>query len=601
MTSNPAVHYRIVAARPEAHLFRVSCTVERPDPRGQQFALPAWSPGSYLIREYARHVVSISAWSGSRPVRLKKLVKDTWRAEPVQGSLRVDYEVYAWDLSVRGAHLDPTHGFFNGPSVFLRAVGHEKSACELEVEAPAGARYRGWRVATAMQRKRARAWGFGSYEAAGYDELIDHPVEMGHFDVGRFRAGGVPHEFVLSGRHRADLARICRDLKRVCEQHLRFFGARAPMDRYVFLGTAVGEGYGGLEHRASTALMFSRNDLPRRGVADQGERYRRFLGLCSHEYFHTWNVKRIKPAAFTPYDLQHESYTTLLWAFEGLTSYYDDLALVRCGLMSRKDYLETLGRTITELLRTPGRRRQSVAESSFDAWIKYYRQDENSPNAIASYYGKGSLVGLCLDLLIRGRTRGARSLDDVMRALWERHGAGGKGVGEDGVDRVAEEVSGLKLKPYLDSWVRSTAELPLKDLLATHGVEMQLREAESSEDKGGTPARAPIGKRAALGIRSRAEGKDALVTHVLEGGAAMEAGIAAGDVIVAIDGLRMGAGGLDAQLAARKPGATLRVHAFRRDELLEFGVRLKRAARDTCVLSAAAGRNALMDKWLGRR
>jgi len=385
----------------------------------------------------------------------------------------------------------------------------------------------------------------------------------------------------------------------LCEHHTGFFGGPVPIKRYVFLVTAVGEGYGGLEHRASTALLCSREDLPREGETQVSERYRTFLGLASHEYFHTWNVKRIKPAAFSPYDLDRESYTTLLWAFEGITSYYDDLALMRCGLIGRKEYLELLGRSITTHLRTPGRAKQSLAESSFDAWIKYYRQDENSPNAGVSYYVKGSLVALCLDLLIRDKTRGRKSFDDVMRALWLRYGRAGIGVEENEIERLAEETTGLRLGRYFDEWLRSTRELPLKALLATHGLDMELRVAESPLDKGGKPAGSKaVSGLAMLGIRARAEGADAVVTHVLGGGAAQEAGIAAGDVIVAADSLRPGQVGLDAALAKRRAGEWVTIHAFRRDELISFDVRLKGPEADTCVLVESRSRQSL-GLWLG--
>ena len=596
------IRYSIVPARPEAHLYRVTCTVAEPDPAGQQFALPAWTPGSYMIREFARHVVSMCAESRSRSVRIEKLDKHTWRAAPVAGPLSVSCEVYAWDLSVRGAHLDATHAFFNGACVFLRVLGQEHTPCALEILRPEGARYRNWRVATSMPRRGAKPWGFGTYAAADYDELIDHPVEIGGFRLASIRAGGVPHDIAITGRHEADIRRLERDLKRLCEHHVRFFGNPAPMKRYLFLITAVGEGYGGLEHRASTALLCAREDLPRARDGLMSECYRNFLGLASHEYFHTWNVKRIKPAAFAPYDLDRENYTTLLWAFEGITSYYDDLALVRCGLIGAKDYLELLGRSITNYLRAPGRAKQSLAESSFDAWIKYYRQDENSPNATVSYYGKGSLVALCLDLLIRDKTRGKKSLDEVMRALWLHHGRAGVGVDEDGIERLAEEVTGLKLGRYFDEWLRSTKELPLKALLATHGVNMQLRPAESAQDKGGKPAASKsIGGLAMLGVRARVEHEDTAVTHVLEGGAAQAAGLAAGDVIVAVDGLRPGKTGLDALLARRHPGERVTIHAFRRDELMSFEVELARVEADTCVLAESAGANRLRERWLGRR
>jgi predicted metalloprotease with PDZ domain len=519
----------------------------------------------------------------------------------------VTAEVYAWDLSVRGAHLDTTHAFCNGPSVFLRVLGREERACELEIAPPPGRRYARWRVATALARRDARALGFGTYGAADYDELIDHPIEMGAFTHVAFTACGVPHEVAITGRHEADIERLARDLKRLCEWQIRLFGTPAPMDRYVFLVTAVGDGYGGLEHRASTALLCSRDDLPRRGAKAASEGYRTFLGLASHEYFHAWNVKRIRPAAFTPYDLDRESYTTLLWAFEGITSYYDDLALVRSGLLRPEDYLETLGRSITQLLRTPGRRRQTVAESSWDAWIKYYRQDENTPNAIVSYYGKGSLVALCLDLHLRSRTAGRKSLDDVMRALWRRYGRSGLGVPEDGVERTAEEASGLKLRPLFDQWLRSTDELPLAPLLAAAGVALEVRPAEGSSDRGGRPSAksaAALAERVSLGARTVSEGVDVKLTHVFDGGAAQRAGLAAGDVIAALDGIRVTPKSLEARLAALRPGDRARAHVFRRDELHVLEIACAAAPADTCVLRfdkrPAASALRLRRGWLGR-
>ncbi|HVQ60884.1 MAG TPA: PDZ domain-containing protein [Burkholderiales bacterium] len=594
------IRYGVSPEQPEAHLYRVTCTVPEPDPSGQEFALPAWIPGSYMIREFARHVVSIRAESRGKRLAIEKLDKHTWRVQPAAGPLTVVCEIYGRDVSVRGAYLDTRHAFFNGANLFLRVRGQESAPCELEIVRPRGARYRKWIVATAMTRSAAKAHGFGIYAAADYDELIDHPVAMGELALANFRACGVPHEVAITGRHRADMPRLAADLKRLCEHHIKFFGEPAPMKRYLFLVTALSEGYGGLEHRASTALLCSRDDLPRRGESQVGERYRTFLGLASHEYFHTWNVKRIKPAAFTPYDLDRESYTTLLWAFEGMTSYYDDLALVRCGLIGRKDYLELLGRAITAYLRALGRHRQTLAESSFDAWIKYYRPDENSPNATVSYYGKGSLVALCLDLLIRGKTRGRKSLDDVMRALWARHGLSGTGVEEDGVERLAEEITGLRLKKTFDEWLRSTGELPLRALLAGHGVEMLLRAAESASDKGGRAASSKTSAGLAmLGVGARASGEEAVITQVLEGGAAQAAGLAAGDAIVAVDGLRPGRGGLDAALAKRRAGERVAIHAFRGDELLELEAQLRRPPTDTCVLAEVSGARARsLGRWL---
>jgi predicted metalloprotease with PDZ domain len=579
--------------------------VDEPDPQGQRFALPAWIPGSYMIREFARHVVAITARTGRKPLPIVKLDKHTWIAAPTDGSITVTIEVYAWDLSVRGAHLDTSHGFFNGPCVFLRVLGQEDRPCEVDILRPTGARYGKWQVATALQRRTAPAYGFGTYKAASYDELIDHPVEMGTFALATFKAYGVPHDVAITGRQHADLDRLCRDLKRLCEYQIRLFGEPAPMDRYVFLVTAMGEGYGGLEHRASTALLCSRDDLPRPGVKEVSESYRTFLGLCSHEYFHTWNVKRIKPAIFSPYDLERENYTTLLWAFEGITSYYDDLALVRAGLISQSEYLELLGRSITSLLRNAGRLKQTVAEASWDAWIKYYRQDENSPNSQVSYYLKGSLVALCLDLLIRNRTRNRKSLDHVMRALWTRHGQTGMGVPEDGVEKLVDEICGSRLRGFFDRALRSTAELPLKQLLATVGIKTELRIAESSTDKGGKPSTKTVASPPApvsLAVRTADDPAGVKLTHVLHGGAAQHAGLAAGDLIVAVDGLKVTAKTLEKRLAHLALGDRVRLHFFRRDELIEREIAVQRAPLDTCFLSVApsdAASRRRREAWLG--
>src|SRR5215471_15755868 len=581
------IRYSIIPRSPQAHLFEVSCTVDDPEPNGQGFALPAWAPGSYLIRDFARNVVAVEARSGRRPVPIIKVDKHTWVAAPARGPLTLTLEVYAWDLSVRAAHLDASHGFFNGPSVFPRVLGKEARACEVDIKAPRGLRYRSWRVATTMRRQRAPVNGFGLYRAASYDEMIDHPVEMGAFTLARFEARGVPHDIAISGRHDADVERLCADLRRLCESHIALFGPQAPMQRYLFLVSAASEGYGGLEHRDSTALLCSREDLPRAGMRAPSEGYRVFLGLCSHEYFHTWNVKRIKPAAFTPYDLGHENYTRLLWAFEGITSYYDDLQLVRAGLISESDYLEILGRNITSLLRTAGRMKQTVEQASFDAWIKYYRPDENSPNAQISYYLKGSLIALCLDLTIRSRTRGRKSLDDILRALWQRYGLTGLGVPEDGVERLAAEVAGTSLRGFFDRVLRSTDELPLKALLANDGIELALRPAESATDKGGKPAIAPareLASRVTLGVRVADDANGARLWHVLDGGAAQAAGLSAGDVLVAIDGFKVSAGNLDRRLARYRPGDAATLHAFRSDQLLEFRIAMRAAPLDTCTL-----------------
>jgi predicted metalloprotease with PDZ domain len=426
--------------------------------------------------------------SGDRRVPIEKLDKHTWRAAPVKGPLEVACEVYAWDLSVRAAHLDRTHGFFNGSSVFLLPIGLEHERCRIDILPPAGGAYADWRVATGLAPARGTRRGhFGTYLAADYDELIDSPVEMGSFALGRFEVHGVPHEIAVTGRvPQLDLSRLTADLARICAAQMRLFEPRmlaAPFSRYTFLAYAVGEGYGGLEHRNSTALLCRRDDLPFAGMKDTTEGYRTFLGLASHEYFHSWNVKRIKPAAFVPYDLTQENHTRLLWAFEGFTSYYDDLLLARAGLLTPTQYLDTLARTMTTVMQRPGRLKQSVADSSFDAWIKYYRQDENAPNSLVSYYQKGALVALALDLTIRAETAGRRSLDDVMRLLWRTcrdAGADYAGVDEDGVLAAAEQASGLPLARLLREWTEGTRDPDFERLFAPFGIGVDRRAALGS-------------------------------------------------------------------------------------------------------------------------
>ncbi|MBL8485102.1 MAG: M61 family metallopeptidase, partial [Rhodocyclaceae bacterium] len=479
MAISQALWYTITPVDQAAHLFEVLLHVARPDPAGQRFALPAWIPGSYLIRDYARHFVCVSASAGDAPVALEKLDKHTWRAPPLAAgcALEVRTRVYAWDLSVRGAHLDASHAFFNPVCLCLRVLGQEKLPCLVDIRPPAGVR--DWQVATTLAPARGRAgaarpWGFGLYAARDYDDLIDHPVECGRFTRVEFSVAGVPHAMVISGRHDADCARLASDLAALCEAQCRLFtpaGGAPPFARYLFLTSVVGDGYGGLEHADCTALIASRHDLPYAGMDGASEAYRNFLGLCSHEYFHAWNVKRIRPAAFLPYDYERENYTRLLWLFEGFTSYYDDLALVRAGLITPAQYFELLGKTIAAVERGPGRTLQSVADSSFDAWIKYYRQDENAPNAIVSYYQQGALVALALDLELRsGRSARHVSLDDFMRLLWARYGDGGEGVPETGVADLLRELSGRDWKGFFARHVDGTEPLPLVELFATAGL-----------------------------------------------------------------------------------------------------------------------------------
>ena len=599
--SQYAIEYQIQPISPEAHLFEVRLDIHQPAPEGQCLFMPAWIPGSYMIRDFARNIVSIEASCQDQTVALQKLDKQRWQAAPCEGPLQLRYSVYAWDLSVRSAHLDQNHGYFNGSSVFLAVEGQQEQACALTILPPDGERYTAWRLATTLAPITAKSWQFGSFCADDYEALIDHPVEMGEFTLLEFSARGIPHAISLTGRHYADGERLKRDLQRICEYHIDLFG-EAPMTRYLFQVMVVDDGYGGLEHRSSTSLLCSRDDLPLPGEEAISEGYRRFLGLCSHEYFHSWQVKRIKPLEFIPYQLAEESHTTLLWAFEGFTAYYDDISLVRCGLITAESYLELLGETITRVQRHNGRHKQSLAESSFDAWTKFYKQDENAPNAIVSYYTKGSLVALLLDLQIRLHSQGQRSLDDVMRRLWQDHGRPHLGVNSAQLESLCSEIAGVDLADFFAQAVRGRGDLPLADWLGQIGVLLQWRAASSNSDKGGKAGNTTAQQALALGVRYGAAAYGAKLMNVFDHGPAQQAGLSAGDVIVAVDGLRASQDNIEKLLAWQRGKAHVRLHVFRRDELFTVEVGIQAAPQDTCWLeldkNASTPAQIQRDAWL---
>lgn len=518
------VHYRVSAHDLQARLFSVELQVQAPAAQ-QQVSLPVWIPGSYLVREFAKNLQGLEATQAGARVAVRQLGKQRWQIDCQAGApLTLRYQVSAYDNSVRTAWLDAQRAFFNGTSLCLRVHGQEDAPHSLELAAtPTTA---SWSVATGLDPARIDNQGFGLYRAQDYDELVDCPVEMGRFWSGFFEAGGVRHQFVVAGAAGSfDHARLLEDSRRICEAAIGFWhahdGSRAPHGRYVFMLNVVNDGYGGLEHRNSTALICSRRDLPRVGDSKTSDGYTTLLGLISHEYFHTWNVKRLRPDAFARYDYDQENYTELLWFFEGFTSYYDDLLLLRAGLLDEARYLKLLTKTINQVLQTPGRQLQSVAQSSFDAWVKYYRQDENTANSTVSYYTKGALVALCLDLTLRREGQG--SLDTVMRALWQR--CEGGPMSEADVLTVLEQVAGRSYAEELAQWVHGTAELPLAELLAAHGVNLQPEPPQPAQR---------------LGLRVQ-ENHSIQIKSVLRGGLAERAGFMAGDEWLGIE-LESGAG-----------------------------------------------------------
>jgi len=580
----PLIRYRVRLADLERHHFEIECRIDNPAAE-QRFSLPAWIPGSYLLRDFARHVIHVAAKSGRESLSVDKVAAATWCVRGAGRTLTLTLTVYALDQSVRGSYLDRHRGYFNGPCVFVQPEDRDDEAVEVTIEPPPHSLCEDWRVATAMTPSEVDERGFGAYSAQNYDELLDHPVEISDFASVDFEAAGVPHHLVVAGRFESDLDRVAADLQQICAKQIEFFGPPAPFPRYWFLGLAVHDGYGGLEHRASTSLIFGREDLPKIGETGQPRDYQRFLALASHEYFHSWHVKRIKPAAFMPYRLDRRNHTRLLWVFEGVTSYYQDLLLLRSGVIGAAAYLQKLGEMLTRVYRMPGRFRQSLAEASFDAWDVLYRPEPHHPNTSISYYTKGAMVALALDLKLRLDTAGRTSLDDVVRELWRRYGALGVGVPEDGFEQLAAEVSGLDLSGFFASAVRGTEDPPLRELLAEFAVALELRPTAGADDRGGAP-RAANGEPLSLGISTRDREHGLELTNVLDGGPAERAGLNPGDVLIALDRLRVTSRNLARRLARFESGERVTATVFRGDELIEVGLVLRPAPQDTCYLVA---------------
>ena len=593
------IRYQISSDNPATHYFDIKLLIDSPDPGGQSLRMPNWIPGSYLIRDFAKNIVTLSARCGDTILSVSQQDKSNWRLEACAGPLVIEYKVYAWDLSVRGAHLDQTHGYYNGTSVFLEVVGQSQAPCEVLIEKPPAACCSGWKLATTLAAKKVGAFEFGLYQANNYDDLVDHPVEMGEFTQIRLEACGVPHDVILSGRFRCDEDRLKKDLTKICEHHIRFFGEPAPMNYYQFLVTVVGQGSGGLEHRSSTSLICGRDSLPQPGQTEVSDAYRDFLGLCSHEYFHTWNIKRIKPAAYQPYDLQQEVYTDLLWAFEGITSYYDDLALLRSGLIDETSYLELLAQTVTRVQRGKGSSRQSAAASSFNTWTKFYKQDENAQNAIVSYYAKGCLIALCIDLKMRQLSQSQQSLDDVMRQLWQSWKETGAGIESNTIQDLVCSILGSDLEEFMQKLIYSSEELQIPELLASVGITMNFRSAVDQKDKGGKIIEGPLSE-VDFGAFVEEKNGGLKILRVGEDGPAQAAGLSAHDVIIAVNELKLSLSQLEKQLSLAAVGDQWKIHAFRRDELMEFEMTLAAARNDIVVLEVGTA-NQNRQAWFAGR
>jgi len=576
--------YTFRIPQPEARRIEVDLQIE---PRGAEtldVRLPVWTPGSYLVREHQRHVDGLRAQGDGRDLPVEKVDKQTWRVRP-QGArtVRVSYRLHCFELTVRTNHVDGTHAFLNPSASAAFVVGRENEACSVRVQLPPE-----WRAWVALPFED------GAWKAQDYDELADSPFECGPLSshsAHTFTAQGVEHELVVWGRGDFDALRVLPDLAKIVDGEAAVFGGLPYGERYLFILHLNDKGRGGLEHRRSCALVVPRFSFVQKSA------YEDFLLLVAHEFFHLWNVKRIRPDALGPFDYTQENYTKLLWVAEGITDYYADVALRRAGLVTEEEFLTAAARSFQNLQNTPGRLVQSAEESSFDSWIKYYRQDENSINSQVSYYDKGAILGLLLDLQIRQRSHGSKSLDDVMRYLYTSFFKQNRNYTPADFQKTCELMAGSSLEEFFAKYVRGKDELDYNLALAAAGLRL---ETGATTTEGGKPV-----QKVFFGAELEQNEDRLMVGRVYAGSPAYEQGLNTGDQIVALNNMRVTADFFNARLAERKPGDLINLTIFRFDDLSTLLIKLGGRTEGTYKIVALPTQTELQKQiyraWLGTR
>ncbi len=539
---SPTINYQVAMPQPESHLFEVTLHLENWQSSILDLKMPVWTPGSYLVREYAKHLQDFSAEAGEN-LPWRKLSKNHWQVTSATDTITVRYRVFAHELSVRTNHLDATHGYFNGAALFLRIPGFEKQPIQITIVPPQPE----WHVTTPLPTISGQA---DTFQASDFDTLVDSFFEIGCHEVHSFEVLGKSHELAIWGKGNADPAKMIPDIQKIIQIEAQLFDG-LPYDHYVFLLHLSSQNNGGLEHKYACSLNY-----PRFGFRAR-DKYDRFMQLVAHEFFHLWNVKRIRPKALEVFDYDQENYTPSLWFSEGTTSYYDLVIPYRAGIYNVKSFLNNLSKEITRFQTTPGRLVQPLSESSFDAWIKLYRPDANSGNSQISYYLKGEMVSLLLDLLIRQRN--GRSLDDVMRLMWQQFGQAEIGFTPEQLQQVIESVAGINLDDFFRRYVDGTEELPFNQYLEPFGLQL------IGEDEDAAPT---------LGVKVQTENGREVIKFVEMGTPANFAGIDAGDELLAIDGIRVQSQQLSDRLKDYQPGDTIQATVFHQEELRTYPVTL---------------------------
>ena len=601
-SSFPEISFTVAMPRPHTHLLevemRVRCPAAMPVPSEERLIMPVWTPGSYLIREFERHVEDFAATTaGGQPLNWEKLDKDTWRIST--GGARewkVTYRVYANELSVRTNELNSDHAFWNNAALLMYLDGFLKAPSTLRVLAP-----QTWGVATGLP---AVPGAKNTFRAENFDILYDSPVEASNFKTISFSVKGVPHRIVIDGEGNYNPERMRQDVQKIVATEVEIMGGEIPYKDYTFILHLRSNAGGGLEHLNSAALGYprfgfkitegDRSTSAAPNTTSTTERdYRGFLSLVAHEFFHLWNVKRIRPDALGPFNYTKENYTKLLWVAEGITDYYADVALRRAGLISEREFLDATAKAIRSLQDTPGRLVQGVEESSFDSWIKYYRQDENSVNSQVSYYDKGAILGMLLDLEIRKRSNGTKSLDDVMRYLYAEFYKKDRNYTPEDFQKVCESMAGSSLSDFFERYVRGREELDYNSGFGAAGLRLVTNAVASSRNP----------EKPYFGAELVQEDDRLLVRRVYAGSPAYEQGVNAGDQIVALNNMRANKDFFDARLAEKKPGDLLTLTIFRSDDLstlvVKLGQRVDPPYRIVPVDKPSDLQQRIHQSWLG--
>jgi predicted metalloprotease with PDZ domain len=600
-TAAPEISFTVAMTRPHTHLLEVEVAIKRTSngPQEELLVMPVWTPGSYLVREFARHVQDFTATNATGgALKWEKINKNTWRiATNGAQDWRASYRVYANELSVRTSELNSSHAFWNNANILMYLEGFLKSPSTVRVLAPDV-----WKVATGLPAAPGQK---NTFRAENFDVLYDSPFEVSNFKTLVFNVKGIPHRIVIDGEGNYDPERMRRDVQKIVETQVELMGGEIPYRDYTFILHVRANAGGGLEHANSTALGY-----PRFGFRiERGDRatsaapnasgtperdYRGFLSLVSHEFFHLWNVKRIRPDALGPFDYTQENYTKLLWVAEGITDYYADLVLRRAGLITESEFLTATARSIQTLQNTPGRLEQSVEESSFDTWIKYYRQDENSVNSQISYYDKGAILGLLLDLEIRKRSNNAKSLDDVLRYLYTEFFKKDRNYSPADFQKACELMAGSSLEEFFSRFVRGTEELNYNVALEAAGLRLETGPVSAS----GSP-----GERVFFGADVTQQDDRLMVTRVYAGSPAYDQGLNTGDQIVALDNMRVTRDFFNARIAEKKPGDIINLTIFRFDDLstllIKLGGRSEGTYRIVPLPNQTEAQKRVYRNWLG--